>query len=60
MNHWPQWTFLALLGLSLLITIAKNGEPREPYNSGMALGNFCLVMFILYFGGFFQAVGWGP
>lgn len=61
MPHWPQWIFLGLVLLSALIQIAKDGEPRnDKYSAGMAIGNLCLTLFLLYFGGFFQSVGWGP
>ena len=51
--HWPQWTYLILLLLSLLIHGRKHGEPRDPYNGFEAMIAFGVCLFILICGGFF-------
>ncbi len=50
---WPQWTWLILAFLSLLINTGSHGKPRDPHNGFVALLSFGLVLFILIAGGFF-------
>ena len=52
--HWPQWTLLILLVLSLIINTGNHGKPREPYNGFTSLISFGMWMFFLVCGGFFS------
>jgi len=51
--HWPQWTYLTLILLSLASHCRKHGQPRDPYNAFDALIAFMITIFILTCGGFF-------
>jgi hypothetical protein len=59
--HWPQYIYLGVTCIAIGVHIAKSGEPLG--------GNFnplarFIVEFItgvvLYYGGFFAPLGWGP
>ena len=51
---WPQWAFLALAVLTLLVKVVLHGKPREPNNGFYAIIDFGIGMFILIAGGFFK------
>lgn len=46
---WPQWTWLALVLISLLIVANRHGKAREPY-----LLTVAVEITLLFFGGFFS------
>jgi hypothetical protein len=50
---WPQITMVVLMALGLGISLAKHGEPREPYSFGTALLGTALAAGLLWAGGFF-------
>lgn len=52
---WPEGIWFALLALSLVIGVAKDGEPRTGKHSlaGTML-NAALAFGLLYWGGFFS------
>jgi hypothetical protein len=55
--HWPQFTAVALLLLSLGHTLAKHGEPRDgKYNFWGGLFATVLWLFVWLKGGFFGGV----
>ena len=49
-----QVVWLVLMVSSLMVNIAKHGEPSKPYNAGTAFIGFLLQFAIAYFGGFFK------
>ena len=52
--HWPQYTVCALYGLSLLIGLSKDGEPRTGSHSlAGAMLSVALSSWLLWSGGFF-------
>jgi hypothetical protein len=52
--EWPQITYIVLLAATGGLVLAKQGEPREPYNFWMWLLSCAIVLPLLYFGGFFK------
>lgn len=50
---WPQITLIVLMALSLGVTLANHGKPREPYSFGIALVSTAIFWGLLYAGGFF-------
>lgn len=52
--EWPQITYLVLLGVSGGINIIKHGTPREDYDFGSWVFGCCIILPLLYFGGFFK------
>lgn len=50
----PQLIYLIMLALGLGIAMAKHGEPRPPHDAGAALIGICIVLTLLYWGGFFS------
>lgn len=56
MEHWPQYTYLVLMFLGLLVSIHEHGKPRSNGNAfsfviGTAIGASLLIA-----GGFFKGV----
>lgn len=52
--HWPQVTLLCLMGCSLLIHLAQDGEPRtEKYNFSHCVIGTGINAWLLWMGGFF-------
>ena len=52
--EWPQWTWLALNGLAVLMSIALHDVPRTGKHNGfVVIAMFILSYFILWAGGFF-------
>ncbi|HEX7111395.1 MAG TPA: hypothetical protein VF216_03050 [Mizugakiibacter sp.] len=52
--HAPQIIYLSLLLLDLGIHLVRDGQRREkPYDFGGELISVCLVVGLLYWGGFF-------
>lgn len=51
--HAPQFTMLALLALGLVVHICNHGKPRNDYNGPSQLIDVCIVLAVLYWGGFF-------
>lgn len=52
--NWPQYTYLALTCVGLGMVIAKHGEP-DKHNAVSTVLTTCLVLWLLYMGGFFGA-----
>ena len=50
---WPQWTWLILMLLSLIMSAGEHSKPRENHNAFLAFIRFGLMLFILIAGGFF-------
>jgi len=50
----PQIIFLILLTLSLGLKIGKHNEPRENHNAWYGLISYILMIFLLWWGGFFN------
>lgn len=50
---WPQYTYLALALIGLGSTIAKHGQPRDPYSATEAVIAFAISFGLLWAGGFF-------
>lgn len=50
---WPQVTYIVLTALGFGLTLAKHGQPRDPYNFWHAIFGSGLMFGILYAGGFF-------
>jgi hypothetical protein len=53
---WPQWTYLALLILSLGIAMGTHGQPRTPINAWTQFIGTLIAFALLYFGGFFKGM----
>ena len=49
----PQTIYIALIFMSIGITMAKNGQPRGNYNIANVLVASIIELTLLYFGGFF-------
>jgi len=49
-----QILYLILTVFGLGITLAKHGEPRDPYNFWGTLLSTAMLLGILYWGGFFD------
>jgi len=45
---------LALMTLSLGMSIADHGKERKPQNGWISFISYCLVLGLLYWGGFFD------
>lgn len=53
--HWPQWTWLILALLTLIVHAGNHGQPRTgEFNGFVGFLNFGLALFILACGGFFS------
>lgn len=50
---WPQWTYLALIFLSLSIAAVNHGKPRDEQNFPTSFISALIVLFLLTMGGFF-------
>jgi hypothetical protein len=54
---WPQWTWIALVGLGWLHTLLHHGEPKTGLGArediGIATASLGLNAFLLWQGGFF-------
>ena len=51
---WPQWTYLIMCIISLLISAGSHGKPREPHNGFVAFVAFGIATFLMIAGGFYQ------
>lgn len=52
---WPEYTYLALTVLGLGYVTAKHGQPKEDgYNVVTSLVTTAVVLFLLWWGGFFS------
>lgn len=52
---WPQYTYLAMVFIGLILTAALNGKPKTGnHNFSLSLMAVLLGAFILYSGGFFD------
>lgn len=49
----PQIIIIVLMAVSFGITIAKDGEERDPYNWWQAFISIVIMMLLLWWGGFF-------
>lgn len=56
MNHWPQWVFLALTFIGLLLTVHDHGKPRKPDNAWVTLITTAITLWLLAAGGFFTGM----
>ena len=56
MSQWPQYTYLALVILSLGMSIEEHGNPRKPANAWAAVIGVAVSMWLLYMGGFFKGL----
>ena len=54
MSTWPQWTWIVLAGIGLLIHAANNDEPGPKFNVIVKMIDVGVAYFILYSGGFFK------
>lgn len=54
----PQIIYLILITLSLGMTMAKHGEPRENHNFWHSLIATVIGLWLLIAGGFFKCFGW--
>lgn len=53
--NWPQITFIVLLAISLGMSMADHGKPKEGNeNAWTALLGTIITVTLLYFGGFFK------
>jgi hypothetical protein len=67
MNNWPQYLILSLqvfsLGINMALWIAqvpmKETGTRGSLTASFIIGALALV-FVLWRGGFFAPIGWGP
>lgn len=50
---WPQWTFVSLVAVNLLLAAHLHGKPREPHSFFVQLVALASWLPLLYFGGFF-------
>lgn len=53
--HAPQIIYIVLVGIGLLITAAKHGEPKGDYNIGVQIIADGLMIGLLIWGGFFAS-----
>ena len=60
MAHWPQYFVLGALVLQYLLHRALKGEPRPNFDPDVFLFGAAIEIFVLYQGGFFSSLGWGP
>lgn len=51
---WPQWTWVIVVVLGLIIDAAEHGKPKGEYNFPMGLIGKVIAAFILICGGFFS------
>ena len=51
--HAPQIIYLCLLLLGLVVAVAKHGEDKGKYHAGWTLVGEAILLWILYWGGFF-------
>lgn len=51
---WPQWPWLALVLISLLIVANRHGKAREPWSLPAYLLTVAVEITLLFFGGFFS------
>ena len=51
---WARYIYIGLIIAGYIVTLAKNGEPREPYNAGSATISFVISIGLLFAGGFFS------
>lgn len=51
---WPQGIMVVLLLLGTGSSIAKHGQPHDPYNGGMSFVSLLITLALLYWGGFFN------
>lgn len=56
MSHWPQWLYLSLLFIGIVITAYEHGKPRKPENLFWHLIAVAIIITILIFGGFFRGL----
>ena len=49
---WPEWTIIVMWTLVLLVSFAKNGEPKGEWDFVGVAMMMVIYAFILYFGGF--------
>lgn len=54
MSTWPQWTWIALCAVGLLIHAAHDGEEWIKFNVVFKLIDVAIYGFILFHGGFFK------
>ena len=52
--NWAAIAYICLMCLSVGITMARHGPPREPYDAGAAIFGFAICMTLLWFAGFFE------
>lgn len=63
--HWPQWTFVSILLIGLIMSAAQHGDDKVysagpgkgnpvKYNGFIALIKFAVIIAILVCGGFFS------
>lgn len=50
--HWPQWIMLALIVLSVVISITKDGQPKPPYDGKAAIIAGIFQAWLLWYEGF--------
>jgi len=60
MKHFPQYLMLALMGLGLALEYVRSGEHRRRFSPSWATADAVFYGSILYAGGFFAPLGWGP
>ena len=52
--HWPQITWVVLVGLNIVFCIAKDGQPKDGnYSASTAILGALIGFGIMYYGGFF-------
>lgn len=51
---WPQWTFLALCTLDVLVHAYSHGTPKGNYNIGNKAIDCAVLIALLSCGGFFS------
>lgn len=50
----PAKIMVGLQVLSVLVSLVKNGQPREPHDFGMSLASVLIGAALLYWGGFYS------
>lgn len=58
MIAWPQFAVLLILGMSLGMHVAKDGQPRTDHYTAVGSAVEMLIwLVLLYYGGFFAPLG---
>jgi hypothetical protein len=56
LSHWPQYTYLAIIMISLGFTIGLHGQQLGRANAWMRASWVVVALFLLWKGGFFNGM----